>query len=365
MSIRRAYAVNQWKPNFDDFCRPDAHLRALKTVRAAGFRAVELRGGTGRWDPLGRPASIEATYGSLGTFAKVLADVGLDGVSSWSVDPGTRRRGALARAVRPRPRAARRDRGVGQALRAGLAELGGSRLVVRALPPAWQVGTVDDDAVDTAAACFDALGAATAEHGVRTTLHADVLSAAADADVLARLLAATDPALVGLTVDTGELTLAGLDAADVVRRHVDRVDHLQLKDTRFVDTAGERLRPHAEHAFLTAGGDREVERWFHEVGTRDGLVDAPLCSTCAARERVRRLGRVRERADPEPGLERHAQRLVREAPPRALTDLAPPHRPARTTTSGAGSTTGGVRNTKHRDVLGVTTSKQFAHQLVL
>lgn len=276
MSIRRAYAVNQWKPNFDDFCRPDAHLRAFKTVRAAGFRAVELRGGTGRWDPLGRPASIEATYGSLATFAKVLADVGLDGVSSWSVDPGEPVDEELShgRSVL--------DRGQHAAIvewarpfAAALAELGGSRLVVRALPPAWQVGTVDDGVVETAAACFDALGAATAEHGVRTTLHADVLSAAADADVLARLLAATDPTLVGLTVDTGELTLAGLDAAAVVRRHVDRVDHLQLKDTREVDTAGERLRPHAEHVFLTAGGDREVERWFHEVGTRDGLVDAP------------------------------------------------------------------------------------------
>ncbi|GAA0300470.1 TIM barrel protein [Kineococcus aurantiacus] len=276
MSIRRAYAVNQWKPNFDDFCRPDAHLRAFKTVVAAGFTGVELRGGTGRWDPLGRPSSIENTYGSLAAFGKVLTDVGLAAVSSWAVDPGEPVDEELShgRSVL--------DRGQHAAIvewarpfAAALAELGGSRLVVRALPAAWQVGAVDDAAVATAAECFDALGAMTAGHGVRVSLHADVLSAAADDDVLDRLLAATDPAVVGLTVDTGELTLAGLDPVAVVRRHAARLDHLQLKDTRFVDTAGERLRPHAEHAFLTAGGDREVERWFFEVGTRGGLVDAP------------------------------------------------------------------------------------------
>lgn len=274
--IRTSYSVNQWKQNFDDFARPSAHLRAFKVVVASGFTGVELRGGTGRWDPLGRPASIEATYGSLAAFGSLLRDVGLEAVSSWAVDPGepvdeelTRGRSALDASQH----AAIAE--WGRPFAAALAELGGDRLVVRALPSAWQVGPVSDAQVTTAADCWNGLGEVAHEHGVRVTLHADALSAAADEGVLDRLLAATDPALVGLTVDTGELALAGLDPVAVLRRHADRVDHVQLKDVRLVDEAGERLRPHAEHAFLVAGGEREVERWFYEVGTRGGLVDAP------------------------------------------------------------------------------------------
>ena len=54
---RLGYAINQWKPNFDDFTRREQHVRALKVIAACGFSGVELRAGTGRWDPLGRPAS--------------------------------------------------------------------------------------------------------------------------------------------------------------------------------------------------------------------------------------------------------------------------------------------------------------------
>ena len=53
--IRWAYAINQWKPQFDDFVRREQHERALKTISIAGFEGVELTAGTGRWEPLGNP----------------------------------------------------------------------------------------------------------------------------------------------------------------------------------------------------------------------------------------------------------------------------------------------------------------------
>ena len=54
-TLPRAYAMNQWKPNFDDFTRVEQHVRAFKVLVACGFTGIELRAGTGRWDSWGDP----------------------------------------------------------------------------------------------------------------------------------------------------------------------------------------------------------------------------------------------------------------------------------------------------------------------
>ncbi len=148
-------------------------------------------------------------------------------------------------------------------------------MVVRALPSVWRTGILSDDELGTAAAGWNAVGRATAELGIAVSLHVDALSAAAAPAVIDALLARTDPSLVGLTVDTAELTLAGIEPVAVVRAYGERVNHVRLKDTRYVDDDGERLQPHAERTFGQEGGRREVERWFYECGTRGGLVDVP------------------------------------------------------------------------------------------
>ncbi|MGD6756312.1 sugar phosphate isomerase/epimerase family protein [Streptomyces sp. BH105] len=286
-SVHRAYAINQWKPNFDDFTRPEQHERALRVLAACGFTGVELRGGTGRWDPLGRPASIAATYGSTGAFLAMVRGTGLEGVSSWYVDPGEPvdeelsrgrsvldrdRHSAIATSLLPFARF--------------LAEAGGSRLVVRALPSAGSLDRpLSAEDIEVAAECWNTVGAALAETGVRLSLHVDCLSAAADEKTLGALLDETDPALVGLTLDTAELTVAGLDPVRLFDTHHTRVDHLHLKDTRHVDDSGERLAPHAEFSMLSEGGARGIDRWFHECGTPGGLVDFPALA-----------GRLRERS---------------------------------------------------------------------
>ena len=275
-TARLGYAINQWKPNFDDFARTEQHVRALKVIAACGFSGVELRAGSGRWDPLGRPASIAANYGSAAAFTGLLRQLGIEAVCSWYFDPGEPIGEELS------PGRSVLDSGDHKAISETvqpfaefLAAAGGSRLVVRALPSAWQAGELSAAGVTTAAEGWNRVGAATADHGVRVSLHVDCLSAAADAATLGALVEATDPALVGLTIDTAELTLAGLDPVAVYRRHRDRVDHVHLKDTRYVDESGERLAPHAEAAMLQAGGARGVDRWFYECGTSGGLVDFP------------------------------------------------------------------------------------------
>jgi inosose dehydratase len=121
--------------------------------------------------------------------------------------------------------------------------------------------------------CWTAVGRATLELGVRTALHIDFLSPLREPANLERLLELTDPAAVGLAVDTAELTIAGQDPAEIIRRHRDRVWHVQYKDALAVDTAREYLVPHAEYAVRQRGGDREIPRWFAEPGADGGLVD--------------------------------------------------------------------------------------------
>ena len=86
-TARLGYAINQWKPNFDDFTRREQHVRALKVIAASGFTGIELRAGSGRWDPLGRPASIAANYGSAAAFTDLLRQIGVEAVCSWYFDP--------------------------------------------------------------------------------------------------------------------------------------------------------------------------------------------------------------------------------------------------------------------------------------
>jgi len=271
--IRWAYAINQWKPQFDDFVRREQHERALKTISVAGFDGVELTAGTGRWEPLGNPQQLAANFGSLAGFREFLASCAVDAVSSWAWDPHERSMEHLTGPLSP---LAGGDLAaiVEQAREyaAALAELGGSVLVVRPAPAAGDVDPLDD-AVAALATCWDAVGRATSEYGVRTALHVDFLSALRRGDSLARLLDRTDPELVGLAVDTGELAAAGLDPVEVIRRYADRVWHVQLKDALAVDDGEEYLQPHAHWTVRVRGGAREVPRWFAEPGADGGLVD--------------------------------------------------------------------------------------------
>jgi inosose dehydratase len=273
--IRWAYAINQWKPQFDDFVRREQHERALKTMSIAGFEGVELTYGTGRWEPLGNPQQLAANFGSIAGFREFLRSCAIDAVSSWYWDPAERSMEHLTGALSPLvpgdlPAIVDRARELAEAL----ADLGGSVLLARPVPGAGDVDTLDDDAIGRLAACWEAVGRATAEHGVRTALHVDFMSALRR-DHVPRLLDRTDPALVGLALDTGELTAGGIDPLAVIAAHGDRIVHVQFKDALARDDAEEYLQPHAHWTVRVRGGAREIPRWFAEPGADGGLVDFP------------------------------------------------------------------------------------------
>jgi inosose dehydratase len=275
--IRWGYALNQWKPQFDDFVRREDHERALKTVSIAGFEGIELTAASGRWEPLGNPQQIAANFGSLAGFREFLAAYAVDAVSSYFYDPQQRYLEHLTGPLSPLVEAdtaaivAKADW-----FAEALAQLGGSVLVVRAAPSAGDVEpTSDDGALQRLADCWSTVGRATLRHGVRTALHVDFLSMLRRPRALDGVLALTDPAVVGLALDTAELTVAGIDPLTIIDRHADRIWHVQFKDALAVDEAEEYLQPHAEYSVRQRGGARGIPRWFGEPGIDDGLVDFP------------------------------------------------------------------------------------------
>ncbi|NYJ08480.1 sugar phosphate isomerase/epimerase family protein [Petropleomorpha daqingensis] len=269
MSIRWAYAINQWKPQFDDFVRREQHERALKTISIAGFEGVELTAGTGRWEPLGNPQQLAANFGSVAGFGEFVRSCALQAVSSWFWDPHERSMEHLTGPLSgdDLPALVERARWFAGAL----AELGGSVLVVPAAPAAGDA-ELDDAALDRLGATWSAVGEAVRQDGVRLALHIDFLSALRRPGALDALLDRTD---VGLALDTGELTVAGIDPLGVIERHGDRIAHVQLKDALAVDTDEEYLQPAAHWTVRVRGGAREVPRWFAEPGADGGLVDVP------------------------------------------------------------------------------------------
>ncbi|GHF15890.1 sugar phosphate isomerase/epimerase family protein [Pseudolysinimonas yzui] len=274
--IRWGYAINQFNPQFDDFVRRRQHQRALRVISISGFSGVELSSGSGRWEPLGNPTQIAANFGSVAGFGEFVREAGLDAVSSWFWDPWTRFGEDLTHGDDPTD-PAKRDGLIAHAewFAAALAELGGSVLVVRPAPYAGQVPRLDDAAIATLAASWEAVGTAIAAHGIRLGLHFDFLSSLRADDGLERLLAATDPTLVGLALDTAEFAIAGRDAVAAVRAHADRIVHVHLKNAAAIDTDEEYLTSAAEYTVLRAGGARVVPRWFNELATEPLLVDAP------------------------------------------------------------------------------------------
>ena len=273
-TVKWSYAINQYKPQFDDFVRREDHERALKTMSIAGFEGVELATGSGRWEPLGNPTQLAANFGSLSGFRTFLDDCRISAVSSWFFDPHQRSMEDLTPALSPLVAADQAGivaRGTWYA--SALAELGGSVLVACATPPAGDCGEIDDAALGRLADCWSAVGRATLELGVRTALHIDFLSPLREPANLGKVVELLDRAAVGLAIDTAELTIAGLDPAEIIRQHPDRIWHVQYKDALALDEAREYLLPHAQYSVRQRGGEREIPRWFAEPGGDGGLVD--------------------------------------------------------------------------------------------
>jgi inosose dehydratase len=274
--LRWAYAMNAWKPGFMGFARREEHERAFKVVSAAGFRAVELAAGSGRWSPLGRPENIAENYGSALQFRRQLADWGIDHIASCFYDPGELSFEDLHHGLSPVDVADHALIVKTCRLHAQfLGEVGGECLVVRPTPSFWKIGALSPGMLQTIADCWNAAAHAIAGTGVRLAMHVDALSALRAVEDIHALLDLTDAGRVGLAIDTAESTIACLDPAQLYARFAPRVFHFHFKNALARDEQGEYRLVNAERAMLQAGGHRGIARWFGELEHPSGLVDFP------------------------------------------------------------------------------------------
>ena len=276
--LKFGYAINQWgAPSEESFIeRREQQARAFKVLSAAKFRALELDEGSGRWSPLGRREQIIINFGSVKNFRSFLESCGIDRIASWFYDPA---RPAAEEASTGRSALVPGDhQGIVDSMRpfaTTLMELGGSCMVVRPMPSYWRVAPVADDKIKIAADCWNQVGKMTKEYGIQTAVHPDFLSAIRSTDDLDKFMNQTDPQLVGLAIDTAEMTIAGNDPVALYEKYTSRVKHFHFKDTHATDTLGEYKERNAEFELLSSGGKRGIERWFWEMGTPAGLVDFP------------------------------------------------------------------------------------------
>lgn len=275
-TLRWSYGLNQWNFRLDVFVRHEEQLRALKTLAACGFDHVELPAGTGRWDNIARPEVILLNHGSHQGFLEFLRAGSVHGVSSAFWDPGqpVEEEGWAIRST-ANPGDADAIVESAKPFVDFLAGVSGEQLVVRPVGSAWMSPVLDASVLKTIADVWNRVGELAAASGVGLALHYDCLSAVHTEEELGSLLDATDPALVGLALDTAELTIGGIDPVAFYREHADRVTHVHLKDTRYADTGEEHRMPGAESTMLKGGAGRRIERWFFELGTEGGLVDVP------------------------------------------------------------------------------------------
>lgn len=92
---------------------------------------------------------------------------------------------------------------------------------------------MDDAQWDTFCSGMNRLGKiAKEEYGIRLTFHHHMGTVVQDAQEVERMMAGTDPEYVSLLFDTGHFAYCGVDPLEMVKKYIDRIRHVHLKDIR-------------------------------------------------------------------------------------------------------------------------------------
>lgn len=264
-NIRWGYAINQWRNLETDLARRDQMESALMVISVGGFRGIEITDSALGGD------TIPGFFGSTHGFMEHMRSVGLDCVSSYFSN--------LDYASPTNPGDHARMEGSAKRIAEFLAEVGGTRLVVRPMGPFCREAPVNDEKVRMVAELWSKIDAITRVAGVETSMHIDFLCGIRNHDQIEKLLQWSDKS-VGLTLDTAELTIAGIDPVKFYKKHHARINHVHFKDAIHTDTLDEYKDQNAEIDYwpvplILAGARQKVDRWYYEMGTPGGLVDFP------------------------------------------------------------------------------------------
>jgi inosose dehydratase len=262
-NIRWGYAINQWRNTEVDLVTREQRESAFKVLSVSGFSAAEITD-----NAIGGPDLVPAYFGSVHGFKDFINSCGVDRVCSYF--------GNLGGGSPANPTDHARLAEAAKRFAGFLAELGGSCLIVRAMGSYWREAPITQEKLKIVANCWNGVGKATRAEGIQVALHVDFLCGVRKEADLDQLMKVSDPAAVGLALDTAELVIAGVDPVKFYEKNYARIKHFHFKDATVADTLDEYKEPNADVQLLNVGGKRQIDRWFYEMGTPGGLVNFPM-----------------------------------------------------------------------------------------
>ena len=231
--IKYAYEVNGFLPYWTPRKATNISLpKCVEDLSKLGYQGVELMGA---W-----AEQIVAAYGNIDKFKEHLKanKMELAGVYYSDMFHDRSRWPNIMDYV--------------EGLAAFLKECGSSNLIV-GTPGRRTVGwIVTDEHIATIAECFQRMAARTLKYGVKPTIHPHYETTIERRSELDKLMAITEPTLVGLCIDTAQLFVAGEDGLDAIKTYKDRINYLHFKDAKEVVVRGEVLI-HRKRLFYEVG----------------------------------------------------------------------------------------------------------------
>ena len=128
-------------------------------------------------------------------------------------------------------------------------------------------GTTREDLIQMSKT-MNEIGKRTSDEGLKFGVHAHLWTQLQDRFEIDRLMELTDPRHVFLVLDTGHITMAGIDPVELARAYVSRIVEFHMKDTRPQDRGGHKGPPPPREGYTDKG-----RRIFFELG--NGGVDFP------------------------------------------------------------------------------------------
>ncbi len=129
-------------------------------------------------------------------------------------------------------------------------------------------GTPRED-LNQMAKTFNELGKRISDEGLKFAVHAHLWTQFQVRSEIDRVMEMTDPKHVYLVVDTGHITMAGIDPVELTRAYVSRIVEFHMKDTRPEDRGGHKGPTPQREGYTDKG-----KRIFLELGNGGG-VDFP------------------------------------------------------------------------------------------
>lgn len=128
-------------------------------------------------------------------------------------------------------------------------------------------GTPRED-LNQMAKTMNELGKRISDEGLKFGVHAHLWTQFQDRSEIDRLMELTDPKHVYLVLDTGHITMAGIDPVELARAYVSRIVEFHMKDTKPEDRGGHKGATPQREGYTDKG-----KRIFFELGK--GGVDFP------------------------------------------------------------------------------------------